>query len=114
MPVHLAPQQEMVFSLNVYCECNGTKREVVSFDDALHRVHCEKNASPLASIDIYTSNEQPVLRESSPANSFIPSEGLLPVPFTIFPVPFAAPTPTFLPADAALSQPLPPRRWDEA
>jgi glycogen debranching enzyme len=58
VPVRLAPQQEMVFSLNVYCESNGTRREVVSFDDALHRVQCEKNASPLAGIDIYTSNEQ--------------------------------------------------------
>src|SRR5207248_5044458 len=58
VPVRLGPQQEMVFYLNVYCECNGGRRDVVSFDEALLRVHCEKNASPLAGIDIYTSNEQ--------------------------------------------------------
>ena len=43
----------MAFCLNVYCECNGARKEVVSFDDALHRVHCEKNSSPLAGIDIF-------------------------------------------------------------
>jgi len=58
VPVRLEPQQEKVFSLNVYCECNGARRDVVSFDEALLRVQCEKNDSPLASVDIYTSNEQ--------------------------------------------------------
>jgi glycogen debranching enzyme len=58
VPVRLGPQQEKVFSLNVYCECDGARRDVASFDDALLRVHCEKKASPLAGVDIYTSNEQ--------------------------------------------------------
>jgi glycogen debranching enzyme len=58
VPVRLGPQQEQVFSLNVFCECNGARRDVVSFDEALLRVHCERNASPLAGVDIYTSNEQ--------------------------------------------------------
>ena len=58
VPVRLGSHQEVTFCLNVYCECNGARKEVVSFDDALHRVHCEKKSSPLASIDIYTSNEQ--------------------------------------------------------
>ena len=58
VPVRLNPHQEMAFSLNIYCECDGAKRDIVTFDDALHRVHCEKKDSPLAGVDIYTSNEQ--------------------------------------------------------
>ncbi|WP_035347383.1 amylo-alpha-1,6-glucosidase [Edaphobacter aggregans] len=58
VPVRLRPEQEMIFTLNVYCECNGTRREAVFFDDALLRIHSEKNASCLADVDIYTSNEQ--------------------------------------------------------
>ena len=58
VPVRLDPYQEMAFCLNVYCECNGARKEIVSFDDALHRVHCERQSSPLGDIDIYTSNEQ--------------------------------------------------------
>jgi glycogen debranching enzyme len=58
VPVRLGPQQGMAFSLNVYCECNAARRDVVSFDEALLRVHSEKKALPLADFDIYTSNEQ--------------------------------------------------------
>jgi len=48
----------MVFSLTVYCECHGTRKEVVSFDESLFSVHSEKSTSPLADFHIYTSNEQ--------------------------------------------------------
>jgi glycogen debranching enzyme len=58
VPLRLGPQQEMVFSLNVYCECNTARRDVVSFEEALLRVHSGKKALPLADVDIYTSNEQ--------------------------------------------------------
>jgi glycogen debranching enzyme len=58
VPVHLEPQQEMVFSLNIYCECNGTRKDIVSFDETLLGVYGEKNTSPLADFHIYTSNEQ--------------------------------------------------------
>jgi glycogen debranching enzyme len=58
VPVRLGPQQEMIFSLNVYCECNATRKNSVSFDETLHRIHSERKSSPLAGVDIYTSNEQ--------------------------------------------------------
>jgi glycogen debranching enzyme len=58
VPIRLEPQQELVFSLNVYCESNASRTDVVSFEDALLRVHSGKKALPLADFDIYTSNEQ--------------------------------------------------------
>ena len=58
IPVQLDPQQEIVFSLNVYCERDGAKTGIVTRDEALFHVHNEINTSPLADFDIYTSNEQ--------------------------------------------------------
>jgi glycogen debranching enzyme len=58
VPVHLEPQQQLTFSLNVFCEFNTTRRDIGSFDDALLRIHKEKSASPLGGFQIYTSNEQ--------------------------------------------------------
>ena len=58
VPVQLGPQQEMLFSLNVYCEDNGTRRDISSFESSFLRVRSERNSSPLGDVDIYTSNEQ--------------------------------------------------------
>jgi len=58
VPLHLKPEEEMIFYLTIYCECDGTRRDVAVFDDALLRIHSEKKSSSLADVDIYTSNEQ--------------------------------------------------------
>ena len=44
VPIRLEPQQELVFSLNVYCESNASRTDVVSFEDALLRVHSGKKS----------------------------------------------------------------------
>jgi glycogen debranching enzyme len=58
VPVQLEPQQEMTFTLNIYCVRNGVKTNFATRDEALFHVHNEKKTSPLADFDIYTSNEQ--------------------------------------------------------
>jgi len=58
VPVRLDPGEETVFSLDVICEENGEKTHTVDFREALHKVQTERDASPLAQVDIYTSNEQ--------------------------------------------------------
>lgn len=56
--LQLAPQQEVVFSLDLICERNGEHRPVLSFDETLSGIQKERRLSPLAQVDIYTSNEQ--------------------------------------------------------
>jgi glycogen debranching enzyme len=58
LAVQLEPKQEMVLRLEVACESGDSIRPPAVFEDALHRIHDERRASPLAGIDIYTSNEQ--------------------------------------------------------
>lgn len=58
MPIHLEPQQETVFSLNIVCESDGSTPTLVNFDKGLLRVNNERNSAPLAELDIHTSNEQ--------------------------------------------------------
>jgi len=58
MPIHLEPQEELVFSLDIYCESNDGPSVWVSYDEALRSINNERHTSPLANFDIYTSNEQ--------------------------------------------------------
>jgi len=58
MPVHLEPQGELVFSLDIICESNDAPRVHVSQDHALLSISHERHSSPLAEFDVYTSNEQ--------------------------------------------------------
>jgi glycogen debranching enzyme len=58
VPIQLEPQQEILFSLNVYCERDGEKTATITRNAALLHVHNEIDTSPLADFDIYTSNQQ--------------------------------------------------------
>ncbi|HET9100452.1 MAG TPA: amylo-alpha-1,6-glucosidase, partial [Acidobacteriaceae bacterium] len=58
IPVRLDPGEETVFTLDVICEANGKEKNMVRFREALHKVQTERDASPLAHVDVYTSNEQ--------------------------------------------------------
>ncbi len=58
VPVCLEPQEEMAFCLDIACETDGATRKLVAFQDALSDVCNERQSSPLAGLDIYTSNEQ--------------------------------------------------------
>jgi len=58
VPIQLDPHQETFFSLNICCESDGTPPSLPDYEDALRRVTNERNSSPLANVDIYTSNEQ--------------------------------------------------------
>jgi glycogen debranching enzyme len=58
VPIHLEPQQEIAFSLNIICESDGTTPHLADFEKTLHRITDERNSSPLAHVDIYTDNEQ--------------------------------------------------------
>src|SRR6185312_4461301 len=58
LPLHLDPQQEVTFSIDIVCECNGQDREVVKYDGALQRVNQQRRSSPLSEFSIYTSNRQ--------------------------------------------------------
>jgi glycogen debranching enzyme len=58
VPIHLEPQQETVFCLNIICESDGITPASVDYDKALLRVSNERSSSPLADLDVYTSNEQ--------------------------------------------------------
>ena len=58
IPIHLEPHQELHFSLEITCECNGTSDHSRGYEEALLRVNHERRLSPLADLSIYTSNEQ--------------------------------------------------------
>ncbi len=58
LPVHLEPQEDMQFSLHIQCESNGQAHASPNFDRALQQVNEERRCSPLAEVNIYTSNEQ--------------------------------------------------------
>ncbi|MGH9617521.1 MAG: amylo-alpha-1,6-glucosidase, partial [Acidobacteriaceae bacterium] len=58
VPVHLEPEKEMAFTLDVICQEQDKSTNRVEFNEALRRVHEERKASPLADFSIYTSNEQ--------------------------------------------------------
>ncbi|HWZ52221.1 MAG TPA: amylo-alpha-1,6-glucosidase [Granulicella sp.] len=59
VPLHLEPQHEAIFSLDVVCSNDGVVQpKQVSFEEALLGIQYERSASPLAGVAIYTSNEQ--------------------------------------------------------
>lgn len=58
VPVHLEPQQETAFCLDVVCESDGARPTLGAYDRALGRIQDERNSSPVADVDIYTANEQ--------------------------------------------------------
>lgn len=58
LPLHLDPQQEVTFSIDILCECNGQDRELAKYDCALQRVNQQRRSSPLSEFSIYTSNRQ--------------------------------------------------------
>ena len=58
VPIELGPQEGVAFCLNIACEDDGAGRVMVGFDESLREVTDERLSSPLAGVDIYTSNEQ--------------------------------------------------------
>jgi glycogen debranching enzyme len=58
IPVHLEAQAELAFSLDIACESDDAPHVSVGHDEALLSVSNERHSSPLAEVDIYTSNEQ--------------------------------------------------------
>jgi glycogen debranching enzyme len=58
VPLHLEPQEEMDFSLDIACETSGARRPIAKCDDAFHKVQESRRTSPIAQFHIYTSNEQ--------------------------------------------------------
>lgn len=57
VPVALDAHSEMTFSVDVICEHDARDRETISCDQALETLKAWEHLSPLAGIDIYTSNE---------------------------------------------------------
>ncbi len=58
VPLRLGPREEMTFSLSVTCECDLGALRRISCDEALHKASMKLHGSPLADVEIYTSNEQ--------------------------------------------------------
>ncbi|MFL6451900.1 MAG: glycogen debranching N-terminal domain-containing protein [Bryobacteraceae bacterium] len=56
-PIHVEPSEEIAISLNIACESDGTQQRSANYDENLARVTNERASSPLADVDIYTSNE---------------------------------------------------------
>ena len=58
VPVHLEPQGETQFTLTIECRREEAESQHASYDEALQRMNQLRSASPLADVDISTSNEQ--------------------------------------------------------
>lgn len=58
VPVTLEPQQDMTFSIATTCGSNGTEENSPDYQGTLALITSKRRDSPLAHIDIYTSNEQ--------------------------------------------------------
>jgi len=58
VPIRLEPHQELVFSVDLICDSDGMHSPVLPREDVLHGVQKVRQHSPLAEIDIFTSNEQ--------------------------------------------------------
>jgi glycogen debranching enzyme len=58
LPVRLEPREETTVDFHYRFENEGAAREPTTYDDALRRVSAKRAESPLASLDIYTANEQ--------------------------------------------------------
>jgi glycogen debranching enzyme len=57
-PIHLQPHEETTLTFTISCESNGTVHPPERHDEGLARASNERALSPVAEIDIYTSNEQ--------------------------------------------------------
>jgi glycogen debranching enzyme len=58
MPISLEPGERTELCLRFACETDGARREWKGYDASLRQVADKRLASPLAHLDIYTSNEQ--------------------------------------------------------
>ncbi|NUQ29190.1 MAG: amylo-alpha-1,6-glucosidase [Acidobacteriaceae bacterium] len=58
VPVRLEAHQELVFSVDLICEVDSMHAAVLSREEALHGIQKLRQHSPLAHINIHTSNEQ--------------------------------------------------------
>ena len=58
VPVHLEPQSETDFTLTIECRREEPDLQPAAFEDALQRMTHERSTSPIADVDITTSNEQ--------------------------------------------------------
>jgi glycogen debranching enzyme len=60
VPLHLEPQGEVNFTLNVLCGREGEQepKTAVYYGDALQSINEERNTGPLAEVEIDTSNEE--------------------------------------------------------
>jgi glycogen debranching enzyme len=58
VPVHLDPHEEKGLALTIACKSDGAAHESINHDESLARLSNACALSPLAEIDIYTSNEQ--------------------------------------------------------
>ena len=58
IPVQLQPQEELAFSLTVRCESDGTPQTSQRYQESLSQIMSRRASSPIAEVDIYTSNEQ--------------------------------------------------------
>jgi glycogen debranching enzyme len=59
LELHLDSQQQIVFSIDIICDGNSAKTPAhVTFEEGLRHIQQEREASPLAQVDINTSNER--------------------------------------------------------
>ncbi|HEX7363309.1 MAG TPA: amylo-alpha-1,6-glucosidase [Bryobacteraceae bacterium] len=58
VPIHLEPDRGANFALDIVCEKNGASRHIAGYDRMLAQITDERQSSPLAEVDIYTSNGQ--------------------------------------------------------
>ena len=58
VPIHLEAQAETSFTLTIECRREEPETQPASYDDALQRMNHQRSTSPLAEVDISTSNEQ--------------------------------------------------------
>ena len=58
LPVHLEARKNVTFSLVITCESNGTEDSSSTYEETLALISQKRALSPMADVDIYTSNEQ--------------------------------------------------------
>lgn len=58
LPVHLEPGGGLHFSLDIVCEKNEDARAIADYDRVLAGLTTERESSPLAHVDVFTSNAQ--------------------------------------------------------
>ncbi len=58
VPVYLEPQAEMSFNMTIECRREDSRDAITTYEEALQRMNLQRSTSPLADVDIRTSNEQ--------------------------------------------------------